>query len=153
MIRLMDSIRYQNVVAKNYYFHYSNMIEVLEDFYTMLEENHLHPKGSLFYAMHNIPLDENMETTFFMPIREYEIPDIKNVTFYSYYDIEEMVSTIVYEDPMTHMEEGYGRLVYYMKKNNLKQVTPIYHVIKGDKQFPYVEIKIGYDIIRGEIIP
>lgn len=147
MINLMESIRYQNVVSKNYYFHYSNMTAVLEDFYTMLELNNLHFKGPLFYAMHNIPLDENMETTFFMPIREYEIPDIKNVTFYSYYDIEGMMSTIVYDDPMTHMEEEYGRLVYYMQKNNMKQVTPIYHVIKGDKQFPYVEIKIGYDVL------
>lgn len=151
MINLCDSIRYQNVVAKNYYFHYSNMTEVVKDFYSMLKQNHLHPKGSLFYAMHNVPLDENMEITFFMPIREYEIPDIKNVTFYSYYDIEGMMSTVVYDDPMTHMEEGYGRLVYYMQEHNLKQVTPIYHVIKGDKEFSYVEIKIGYDVVSGGI--
>lgn len=146
MINLWDSIRYQNVVSKNYYFHYSNMENVLDDFYTMLKKNGLHPNGPLFYAMHNMPIDEKMEITVFMPIKEYGIGDIKNVTFYSYFAIEEMISTVVYKDPVTHMEEGYARLVYYMQQHNLRQVTPIYHIIKGDKQFQYIEIKIGYDM-------
>lgn len=80
-----QSIAYTNVVSKEYYFHYEDMEEAIEHFMSEIATENLTVKGPMFYALKNIPSDENMYVELFMPVNEDKIPASETLQFRSYY--------------------------------------------------------------------
>ncbi len=46
------------------------MGENLEKFFKEIKEMGVHPNGSVFYALNNVPIDGKRQVEFFLPIKE-----------------------------------------------------------------------------------
>ncbi|NLM35634.1 MAG: DUF5085 family protein [Clostridiales bacterium] len=143
MINNQDSIRYRNVLSRKYRFHYSDMNKAIEDFMEKLSELKATGKGPFFYSLNNVPMDEIMNVEFFMPVREDYVDTKDIMEFHSYFSIENMISHSIYDKVEQNTELVYRLLLDYIEENELQQVTPIFHVMSGDRSFPYIFIKIG----------
>ncbi|MFD0588497.1 DUF5085 family protein [Paenibacillus sp. GCM10027627] len=143
MVLLGDSIRYTNVISKRYRYHYSDTNDVMESFLNDVGDTKATIKGPLFYSINNLPMDEMVNAEFFMPVYENQVETRENMYFHSYYNIEDMITFCIHDQFETATEEAYGALMHYMDQNGLQQVTPIFHIISGDRSLAYVNIKIG----------
>lgn len=143
MLNNQDSIRYRNVLSKKYRFHYKDMEKAIEDFMTKVSELKATVKGPLLYSLNNLPMDEMMNVEFFMPVKEDFIDTKEIMDFHSYYNIENMISQSLYNNVEQNTELVYRIMLDYIEEHDLEQVTPIFHVMSGDRSFPYVFIKIG----------
>ncbi len=97
----------------------------------------------MFYALKNIPSDENMYVELFMPVNEDKIPASETLQFRSYYYVDEMLMKRYTGDYEKLTEQVYGEMLLYMEDNNLNLASPIYHVFSGDESLQYVEVKIA----------
>ncbi|MCK6256350.1 DUF5085 family protein [Fictibacillus sp. KIGAM418] len=143
MIAEDQSIAYSNVVSKEYFFHYSEMDDVIKDLLSEIAKAHLTIKGPMFYALKNIPKDENMYIELFMPVHEDKIPSSESLTFRSYYYVDEMLMKRFTGNYETLTEIVYAELFQYMVDNNLNLSSPIYHIFGGDESLQYVDVKIS----------
>ena len=143
MINPNDTIRHTNVVARKYRFHYKDFDENLTDFMNDIVAQNLTIKGPLFYSINNVPMDEIMNVEFFMPIHEDRVEGMENTYFHSYFNIENMISICVHTNVEVNTEVGYRLLLDYMETKHLQQVTPVFHILSGDRTFQYVFIKMG----------
>ncbi len=141
MIRINENIRYQNVVTKKAYFHYSKMKEEIDTFLSVIKENGIQTLGPLTYALYNVPADENMLVEFIMPVDSKEV-QVEELLFHSYYSVENMVSTYVYDNYDVQMEYAYASLIEFLRQSQLEIITPIFHIVDNDRK--YIEVKIGY---------
>lgn len=143
MVNPNDSIRYTNVISRKYSFHYDDMELGMKDFINDIMKHNVSLKGPLFYSINNIPMDKIINVEFFMPIKEDKVTLMEDMSFHSYFSIENMISYSLYSNFETDTELVYRILIDYMKENKLNQVTPIFHVISGDRTLQYAFIKIG----------
>ncbi|MDN4074101.1 DUF5085 family protein [Fictibacillus terranigra] len=143
MIAEDQSITYSNVVSKEYFFHYSEMEDVIKDLLSEIAKVHLTIKGPMFYALKNIPTDENMYIELFMPVHEDKIPSSESLTFRSYYYVDEMLMKRFTGNYETLTEFVYAELFQYMVDNKLNLASPIYHIFGGDESIQYVDVKIS----------
>ncbi|ADU31802.1 DUF5085 family protein [Evansella cellulosilytica] len=146
MINPMDSIRYKNVVSKRYQVYYRDLDSVIEEFVTEIVEQEGTLKGPLFYSLNNIPLDEIMQIELFMPIEEDDMALLDGQYFHSYFSVEDMISLCLFDEFETKTEIAYRALIDYIEEQQLKQITPIFHVVSGDETLQYMFIKIGVTI-------
>ncbi|MDN4525896.1 DUF5085 family protein [Fictibacillus fluitans] len=143
MIAEDQSIAYTNVVSKEYFFHYSEMELVIEDFISEIGEANLSIKGPMFYALKNIPKDENMYIELFMPVHEDKIPATESLMYRSYYYVDDMLMKRFTGNYETLTEFVYAELLQYIVDNNLNLASPIYHVFGGDESIQYVDVKVS----------
>jgi len=143
MINPSDSIRFINVVSKKVRIHFNEMDATLFEFVEEIRKQKGMVKGPLFYSLNNVPMDEMMNVEMFMPVYEDSLSLPEAMSFHSYYSVENMFSICVYHDFEKFTEQAYRMLFEYMEENNLQQATPIYHVLSGDRSFPYMFVKIG----------
>lgn len=143
MINPNDSIRYTNVISRKYHFHYKEFEEITKDFLNHVVALGSTIKGPLFYSINNVPHDEMVLAEFFVPIEEEALALEDGLYFHSYFSIEDMISVCLFDNFESKTELAYALLFEYMGKNNLEQVTPIFHVVSGDETLQYVFIKIG----------
>lgn len=143
MVNPEASIRYSNVISRRYVVHYKKMGEAIDDFISDLEKIKVNFVGALFYSLNNVPRDEILNIDLFMPVLE-DNPDIMDdMYFYSYYSVERMISINIFKNFENDAQAAYAVLFEYMEENNLKQVTPIFHVFLGDSNNRFVSIRIG----------
>ncbi|HDR7354486.1 Uncharacterized protein BCZB5J_02018 [Bacillus cereus] len=140
-----QSIAYTNVVSKEYYIHYTYMKDSIDDFMLEIKKAKLTAKGPLFYALKNVPSDENMYIELFMPIYEDKVPPLETMKFRSYYYVDDMLVKRLTGDYETLTEYAYAEMLQYMEDNELDMISPIYHIFSGDEELQYVEIKIAVD--------
>lgn len=145
MIKIDESIRFQNVLSYHTSFHYRDMQKELERFYTLIDELKLKKEGPLFYALYNVPKDEIMDVDFFMPIREM-VTETGELMFHSYYSVENMMATYVFGDYENQMEGAYASLLAFLEQSKLETTTPFYHLIDKD----YVKLMLGYGRVSVE---
>lgn len=143
MVNPNDSIRFTNVVSRKYRFRYKDMEEVMKDFINDLMKQKVTLKGPLFYSINNVPKHKKINAEFFMPIKEDTVTLMEDMSFHSYFSIENMISYCLYSNFETDTELAYRILIDYMKENKLNQVTPIFHVLSGDRTLQYAFIKVG----------
>lgn len=143
MINPNDSIRFTNVISKKYHFYYEDMDKAIKEFLNNIDRKGAIIKGPLFYSLNNIPMDKMMDVELFMPIEQDKLEIDKDMCFYSYFSIENMVSIYIYANFEKNAEIAYAALLNYIDENKLKQITPIFHVLSGDQTMQYVIIKIG----------
>lgn len=143
MILLEDSIRYTNVISKKYRYHYNDMNEIMESFINEIINVNATVKGPMFYSINNVPMDKMVNAELFMPVHEDKVVIKDDMLFHSYYNIENMITFCLYDQFEKTSEIGYSSLLQYMKQNQLRQVTPIFHVFSGDRSLQYLFIKIG----------
>ena len=143
MIFLRDSIHYEHVLSRQCEFHYKDMGKNLEDFLAEIKKMGVHPGGPVFYALNNVPQDENMKVEFFLPIKE-ETVSVGEMKYHTYYSVENMMSIRVLEDFERKIEEAYAAMLKLMEAENLQQVTPPFHILDQAGGQNFVTIKIGY---------
>lgn len=141
MVRIDDSIRYENVVTKTAYFHYSEMEKELQAFISAINETGAQIKGPLTYALYNVPRDENMLVEFIMPVFDNDVKSA-DLEFHSYYSVEDMASTYVFNNYDVQMEYAYALLLQFLEQHELENSTPIFHVVDQDGK--YVKVMVGY---------
>lgn len=144
MISTSESIACKNVVAKEYYWHYKDFGEAIEDFIRIVVEDHkLTLKGNLFYSLNNMPMDEMMYITMFAAVEEAYCISLKDLEFRSYFYIDNMLMLRFSGEYEALTEYAYAELLNFMYENNLEQVTPFFHELAGDISKQYVQIKVG----------
>ncbi len=143
MINPNDSIRCTNVVSKKYRYPYKEMGDALADFNQRIVGQGASVKGPFFYSINNVPMEKVVHGEFFLPIHQDRIRLADGMSFHSYFSIENMISDFVLADFEKYMEVSYRILIDYMKDRHLRQATPIFHVLSGDAEMPYIHVKIG----------
>jgi effector-binding domain-containing protein len=138
-----DELLAGNVLSRKRTFHYDEWETHLSQFLQDVADMGITVRGPVFYSVNNIPVNEIVNAEFFISIEEDLVSADTDMIFRSYFGIEEMVSICLYDDPENRTEEAYARLLYHIQNNHLQQITPIFHVISGDEDFPYTMIKIG----------
>jgi len=119
------------------------MNEVMESFINDIIKVNATVKGPMFYSINNVPMDEMVNAEFFMPVQEDKVEIVEDMSFHSYFNIENMITFCLYDQFEKTTEVGYSILLQYIQQNQLRQVTPIFHVFSGDHSLQYVFLKIG----------
>lgn len=143
MIVTNDSIKYKNVVSKKYYFYHKDFDKVYKAFFDEVMKVGYTLKGPFFYSINNVPKDEMVYGELFIPVNEDKPLDSDELNYQSYFNIENMLGASVFGDFLSNTEYTYGKLLAFIDKFQLKQVTPIYHIISSDDTMNYALIKIG----------
>ena len=143
MVNSYDSIRFRNVISKRYRFYYEDMGKVMEEFINDIVKKNISLKGPVFYSLNNVPMDKMMNVELFMPVIQDKVEIDDDMFFHSYFSIENMISVYMYANFEQNTEIAYRMLLDYIDENNLKQATPIFHVLSGDKTMQYAFIKVG----------
>lgn len=138
----VNKIAFQNVVRQRLSFHYSEMEEHLEQFVKGIVEASYQLKGPFFYSLNNVPLNEVIEIELFMPISN-DLFSLKGYNFSTYFEISNLLKTIIKGDLKTLTEIEYAKLIIAMEKNDLEMVTPFYHVVPKNG-LEYLELLVGY---------
>lgn len=138
----VNKIAFQNVVRQRLSFHYSEMEEHLEQFINGIVEAGYQLKGPFFYSLNNVPLNEVIEIELFMPISN-DLFSLKGYNFSTYFEISNLLKTIIKGDLKTLTEIEYAKLIIAMEKNDLEMVTPFYHVVPKNG-LEYLELLVGY---------
>lgn len=142
MVVEYETIEYRNVVMSTYDIHVSQFEMALEDFNEKLTDAHLTVKGPLFYALYNIPFDERMLIDIYMPVEQSNVPKDTDLTFQSYFYIDQMLMTRVKGQFEANTEKAYDELFRHVMENGYKISSPIFHILRGDDEMQWVEIKI-----------
>lgn len=151
-MNLKDSIRYTNVISRKYRFYYSEMEQHLSDFMSDVFKCSAAIKGPLFYSINNIPRDEMVNAEFFMPMRDDGIKVSDSMHFHSYFHIDHMISVHDLTENAASTEAAYAKLFQSMESRYMRQVTPVFHIVSGDRSLSYLSIKIGVAPISSEEI-
>lgn len=138
----VNKIAFQNVVRQRLSFHYSEMEEHLEQLIKGIVEAGYQLKGPFFYSLNNVPLNEVIEIELFMPISN-DLFSLKGYNFSTYFEISNLLKTIIKGDLKTLTEIEYAKLIIAMEKNDLEMVTPFYHVVPKNG-LEYLELLVGY---------
>ena len=138
----VNKIAFQNVVRQRLSFHYSEMEEHLEQFINGIVEAGYQLKGPFFYSLNNVPLNEVIEIELFMPISN-DLFSLRGYNFSTYFDISNLLKTIIKGDLKTLTEIEYAKLIIALEKNDLEMVTPFYHVVPKNG-LEYLELLVGY---------
>ena len=138
----VNKIAFQNVVRQRLSFHYSEMEEHLEQFIKGIVEAGYQFKGPFFYSLNNVPLNEVIEIELFMPISN-DVFSLKGYNFSTYFEISNLLKTIIKGDLKTLTEIEYAKLIIALEENDLEMVTPFYHVVPKNG-LEYLELLVGY---------
>ena len=133
---------YRNVVWHSYKLHYADFERALEDFNQKLVNAHLTISGPLFYALHNVPLDEMMEIDIFVPVEQTYVSREKTLLFQTYFFIDGMLMTRMKGDYEENTEVAYAEIFHFVKDNNLQITSPIFHILRGDDEVQWVDLKV-----------
>ena len=142
MIRLDDNIRYQNVIAYRMVFPYLEMKKELDDFNAKVDKLGIQKVGPLCYILHSFSQDDKIDVEFLMPLKEAVIPCDEELLFHTYYAVENMVSSIVFDDYDKKMEMTYSALIEFVKAAGMEIATPFYHIV--DRHQRYLKVMLGY---------
>lgn len=145
MIKIDENIRFQNVLSYRTSFRYQEMQKELKQFYARIDDLQVQKEGPLFYALYNVPIDEIMDVEFFMPIREM-VAEAGELMFHSFYSVENMAATYVFDDYENQMEGAYASLLSFFEQAQLETSTPFFHLIEKD----YVKLLLGYGRVSEE---
>ena len=138
----VNKIAFQNVVRQRLSFHYSEMEEHLEQFIKGIVEAGYQLKGPFFYSLNNVPLNEVIEIELFMPISN-DVFSLKGYNFSTYFEISNLLKTIIKGDLKTLTEIEYAKLIIALEESGLEMVTPFYHVVPKNG-LEYLELLVGY---------
>ncbi|KAA0548508.1 DUF5085 family protein [Bacillus sp. BGMRC 2118] len=149
MVTEKDRLQYRNVLSRKYQFHYNDFEQNVSHFMNDIEALGVTINGPLFYSLHNVPMNEIMNVEIFIPIEEHSVIPPQDMTFHSYFSIDNMITTVDLANEEASTEVAYAKLIHYMEQRQLSQATPIFHVVAGDHSLQYVLIKIG--VIEKEV--
>lgn len=94
MVIAEESLMYRNVVWHSYKLHYADFERALDDFNQKLVNANLTVNGPIFYALHNVPLDEVMEIDIYVPVEQTYVSWEKGLLFQTYLYIEERLISL-----------------------------------------------------------
>jgi hypothetical protein len=77
-----------------------------------------------------------------MPVEQSNIPKDSDLTFQSYFYIDQMLMTRVKGQFASDTEKAYDELFRHVIENDEKISSPIFHILRGDEEIQWVEIKI-----------
>lgn len=144
MINTHDYIRLTNIISKKYYFNYKDFENVMKEFLNNINTLKLNINGFPFYSINMFPtVNENVSMEFFISVKESYVEVPKDMAFHSYFSIENMISTNVFNDYEKNSEEVYLKLESFIEENKLEQTTPFFNVISGDETLQYAFLKVG----------
>ncbi|MBO1002417.1 DUF5085 family protein [Pseudogracilibacillus auburnensis] len=137
-----ETMMYRNVVWHSYELHYQDFDKALADFNEKLVAANLSINGPLFYSLHNVPLDEMVDITIYIPVEQSYVSRETNLFFQTYFYIDQMLMTRVKGNFEVSTELSYEKLFTYALENNLQISSPMYHILNGDDEVQWVDLKI-----------
>lgn len=139
-------IAHRNVASKYYRFKPEDLEIALEDFTSILEEDHYHPTGDMFFSILSDPTADEMIIEIFVPIKEdrFKPNSGEKILFRSYFSVTPMVMTRVTKNFNEQSQEKYWELFSYLNRNELEQRTPVFIEYKKTRSGKiYVEMSVG----------
>src|SRR5690625_2190021 len=146
MITDNHQIAHRNVVSKYYNFLPEEIDVAIKDFDSILEEQGYHTNGTMFFSIISDPTEEDMTAEIFLTIEEdHFIKKIDEEMFFrSYFLISPMIMTRVMDDFDEKSQVKYWDLIKFIKRNRLKQQTPVFVEFKNSHSGRnYVEMSVG----------
>lgn len=149
MIHTNDNIQLRNVISKKYTYYYKDLDKVMKSFLNEIDQLDVKVKGPFFYSMNNTPSEEIVVSDIYIGVDKYNVKVDENMTFYSYFEIQNMLSIVVKGDLQlegdfeAQGEKVYGQLLHYINDNELEITTPFFYMTSKDDSLPYVIIMVG----------
>ncbi|MBC1476012.1 DUF5085 family protein [Listeria grandensis] len=138
-----EKIAHKNVISKQYWIHYTDFEKALDDFINMVLKEGMTLKGNIFYSLNNVPVDENMHIEIFIPVHEDYYFGSNELTFRSYFLIDQMIMSRYTGDYRKFTEFAYAEILTHMDMKDLEQITPFFHELAGDSSMQYTQLKVG----------
>jgi len=144
MCNLNDFMRYANVVSKSYSVPQDKLELAMTDFFEQTAKLNRQLASMPFYSLEELP-DNQVFIKMYLSL-QYPLEDLpQGMHFDSYFNIGPMVSCAVYGDDMEAQgANSYNRFQPFFEQNKLIPVTPVFTVLRGDSDFSYAILKIGY---------
>ncbi|GAE00680.1 hypothetical protein CBO05C_0370 [Clostridium botulinum B str. Osaka05] len=143
MINTHDYIRLTNTISRKYYFNYRDFENVMKEFLNNISDLKVNITGFQFYSINMFAtINENVGMEFFISVKENYVDVPKDMNFHSYFSIENMIFTTVFNNYEKNTEEEYSRFKKFMEENKLEQTTPFFNVISGDDTLQYAFLKV-----------
>lgn len=142
MVITDEKLMYRNVAWDSYTVHYTEFDKAIEEFNHQLVAAELTINGPLFYALHNVPLDEMMYVDICIPVVQSNISSESDLKFQTYYYIDQMIRTRIIGDFASETEFAYEKLFTFSLLNNLQIASPIFHILRGDDEVQWVDLKV-----------
>lgn len=144
---LGDFIHRRNVISKTYVLPMEQIQSGLVDFMSSISEVGATPSALPFFIM-DIMKNEWVKVKFYMPVEQSFLQMPSNMHFDSYFSVENMVAVCVSKEPAKNMSDAYVKIFDFLQSNSLRAITPIFHVLGGDKEQTYTILKVGYQKIN-----
>lgn len=143
MIQENVSLQYRNVVAKKYKIHYSKISSCLNEFVNTLKARKMKLTGEMFYSTLDITKNAEIEIEFFVSVlMKTSLPD-DTYRFYSYYQIDNMISEVIKENFETEVEMAYAKLLQYISNNKKEMISPFYNEVHRYEEKIFLVVKVA----------
>ena len=136
-------MQYKNVISKSYLIPKEHTDKAITDFISELAKGEIRTSTLPFYTIELLK-DDWIRMSLYISSDD-DFPTLApKMHFDSYFCVEDMASCCLFENleekiPLTHSD-----LSTFLEKNNLRPITPVYHIIGGDQSIKYIILKIGY---------
>lgn len=142
-----DFIHRKNVISKTYLLPKTKIQSGMVDFLNTANNIGATPAALPFFIMDFIK-DDWVKIKLYMPVEQDFLQVPSNMHFDSYFSVENMVALCVAENPEKNMSNAYVKMFDFLESNSLRAITPVFHVLGGNKEQTYTILKVGYQKIN-----
>ena len=142
-----DFIHRKNVISKTYVLPEAQIQSGMIDFMYSVDRVGATPAALPFFIM-EIMKNEWVKIKFYMPVEQDFLQMPNNMHFDSYFSVDDMAAVCVSKEPEKNISEAYVKIFDFLKSNSLRAITPVFHVLGGDKEKTYTILKVGYQKIN-----
>lgn len=145
MIIENDSIELRNVVSRKYVLEDSQFPKAMYDFEQLLNDRKLTPTGTLFFSLDTFPSEGHFAVEIYATVEEDFVSQNTDLFFRSYFTVSNMMMTY-YTGPVERLtKSAYAEIIQFIEDNDWALASPFFQFFKGDRDFQYIELKVGVD--------
>lgn len=138
-----SEIMYRNVVYKEYVEYSINKLdECVIDFYNLINAFDLEKNGPLIMVYTQVMKDSRVNVKLMMPVDKSFVPN-EHLKFMTYLYIDQMLhGRMSGPDYSKEEEKLLLEIEEFAKTNNLRRISPYYHIINEIDDLNWVDVKV-----------
>ncbi|PHK48733.1 DUF5085 family protein [Staphylococcus edaphicus] len=138
-----SNMMFRNVVYKEYLdFNIFELDTCAKDFYKLISEHNLKKNGPLIMAYTQVMKENMVNIELMLPVNK-PLTSNENLNFRTYLCIDEMLhGRMIGEDYENQEKKVLTEIERFSKENNLKRISPYYHIINEVEGLKWIDIKV-----------
>lgn len=138
-----SNMMFRNVVYKEYLdFNIYELDACAKDFYKLISEQNLKKNGPLIMAYTQIMKENMVNIELMLPVNK-PLTSNEKLNFRTYLCIDEMLhGRMIGGDYENQEKKVLTEIERFSKENNLKRISPYYHIINEVEDLKWIDIKV-----------